>query len=155
MSSDITLASSTRTNLLSLNKTSRLIGRTQERLSTGLKVNSALDDALAFFQSEGLSNRAGDLASLKDSIDQGISTLKNAVLGAESVSELVEQAKGLALQAKQTTDTSERQNLANQFNVLRNQITDLANDSSYGGSNLIGQTADNLITTFDETAITS
>ena len=49
MSSDITLASSTRTNLLSLNKTSRLIGRTQERLSTGLKVNSALDDALAIW----------------------------------------------------------------------------------------------------------
>lgn len=150
MSSDITLASSTRTNLLSLNKTSRLINRTQERLSTGLKVNSALDDALAFFQSEGLSNRASDLAGLKDSIDQGISTLKNAVLGAEAISDLVEQAKGLALQAKQTTDTSERQNLANQFNVIRNQITDLANDSSYGGSNLIGQTADNLITTFDE-----
>tara|TARA_R110000787_G_scaffold86057_5_gene183252 strand:- start:87470 stop:88291 length:822 start_codon:yes stop_codon:yes gene_type:complete len=148
--SDITLSAPTRTNLLSLTRTSRLIGRTQERLSTGLKVNSALDDALAFFQSRGLSNRSSDLAALKNSIDQGISTVKAAVQGAEALADLVDQAKGLALQARQTNDTSERQNLANQFNVIRNQLTDLANDSSYNGTNLVGQTADNLTVTFDE-----
>ena len=92
--SDITLSAPTRTNLLSLTRTSRLIGRTQERLSTGLKVNSALDDALAFFQSRGLSNRSSDLAALKNSIDQGISTVKAAVQGAEALADLVDQAKG-------------------------------------------------------------
>ncbi len=151
-SQDIALSAATRTNLLSLTRTSRLIGRTQERLATGLKVNSALDDALAFFQAQGLNNRGSDLAALKNSIDQGISSLKAAVQGAEALSNLVDQAKGIALQARQTNDTSERQNLANQFNVIRNQITDLANDSSYNGTNLIGQTADSLTVTFDEDA---
>ena len=47
--SDITLSAATRTNLLSLQRTSGLIGRSQERLASGLKVNSAIDDALSFF----------------------------------------------------------------------------------------------------------
>lgn len=46
--SEITLTAATRANLLWLQNTTALIGRTQERLATGLKVNSAIDDALAF-----------------------------------------------------------------------------------------------------------
>src|ERR1043165_2487372 len=93
---DITLSTPTRTNLLSLQATTRLIGRTQERLSTGLKVNSALDDASAFFQARSLTNRASDLSSVKDGVDQAIQTLKAAVQGIEAATKLVEQIKGLA-----------------------------------------------------------
>ena len=60
MAQEVKLSASTRTNLLSLQATTRLIGRTQERLSTGLKVNSALDDASAFFQARSLTNRAAE-----------------------------------------------------------------------------------------------
>ena len=54
MATEISLGSATRTNLLSLQTTTKLIGRTQERLATGLKVNNALDDALAFFRARNL-----------------------------------------------------------------------------------------------------
>ena len=72
MVDSVNLSSATRTNLLALQSTTDLIGRTQERLSTGLKVNSAIDDAIAFFQASSLSDRASDLSTLKDDVDQGI-----------------------------------------------------------------------------------
>jgi len=150
MATDVTLTSATRTNLLSLQKTSALIGVAQQRLSTGKKVNSALDNAQAYFQAANLSNRAGDLGNIKDTIDQGISAVKAAIQGIDSITKAVEQMKGLATSAKGTSDTTERSKLAVQFNVLRTQVTFLAEDSSYKGTNLIGATADNLTVTFDE-----
>lgn len=70
MASDITLSKGVRSNLLSLQSTAELLGRTQERLSTGKKVNSALDNPINFFTSAGLSSRANDLSRLLDSVGQ-------------------------------------------------------------------------------------
>ena len=64
--------------------------------------------------------------------------------------ELVEQAKGLAITSKSTSDTNERSTLAVQFNSLLTQIDTLAADASYGGSNLIQATPDNLTVSFNE-----
>ena len=66
MAQDVNLSASIRTNLLSLQRTNELFERTSERLSTGLKVNSALDGTSAFFSAKSLNNRASDLAALKD-----------------------------------------------------------------------------------------
>ena len=63
--SDVTLTSAVRQNLLSLQSTTNLIGRTQNRLSTGLRVASAIDDPVNFFQAKGLSNRASDFEEKK------------------------------------------------------------------------------------------
>ena len=80
MAQDITLGSATRTNLLSLQNTQGLIDRTQGRLATGLKVNSALDDALAFFKARNLNDRASDLGAIKDQIAGAVSVLTAATL---------------------------------------------------------------------------
>ena len=77
----VNLSGATRTNLLALKNTTSLIARTQERLSTGLRVNSAIDDAVAYFQARSLSDRAGDLTVLKGAIDQGVSSVETAVSG--------------------------------------------------------------------------
>lgn len=98
---DITLTSSIRTNLLSLQNTSKLLDMTANRLSTGKKVNSALDNPGSFFTARGLSNRAADLTKLKDGIGQAIQTLKTADQGLTSITNLVEQAKSIAEQAKE------------------------------------------------------
>ena len=121
MADQVNLSGATRTNLLALQRTTDLISRTQERLSTGLKVNSAIDDAIAFFQSRSLTDRAGDLAVLKDTIDQGISTVETAVQGIESISNLVEQMKGIALGAQSDASVENRSKAALQFNDLRRQ----------------------------------
>jgi flagellin len=150
MADSINLSSATRTNLLALQQTTNLISRTQERLSTGLKVNSAIDDAIAFFQSRSLSDRAGDLASLKDTIDQGVSTVETAVNGIEAISNIVQQMKGIALGAQSEANSVNRSKAAVQFNDLRNQLDNLATDSSYKGTNLIKNSPANLKVSFSE-----
>ena len=64
MASNITLSASVRQNLLSLQSTAELMSTTQNRLATGKKVNSALDNPGNFFTSQSLNNRASDLNSL-------------------------------------------------------------------------------------------
>jgi len=150
MADSINLSGATRTNLLALQRTTDLISRTQERLSTGLKVNSAVDDAIAFFQSRSLSSRAGDLAVLKGTIDQGISTVETAINGIEAVSDLVQQMKGIALGAQSDASTENRSKAAIQFNDLRRQLDNLATDASYKGTNLIMSSPANLKVTFSE-----
>lgn len=135
--SDITLSSATRSNLLSLQSTSDLIGRTQERLATGLKVNSAIDDALAFFKARNLNSRAADLSSLKDNVLGGISVIKAAVQGLEGIESVIKQMKALAQSAISSPESTTRAKLASQFNELRSQVDNLAEDSSFNGVNLL------------------
>ena len=101
MSTNITLSAAVRQNLLSLQDTASLMSETQNRLATGKKVNSALDNPGNFFTSQSLSNRANDLNSLLDSIGQAQQTLKAADTGITSLSKLVESAKSIAKQAQQ------------------------------------------------------
>jgi len=160
--SDITLSSATRNNLLSLQSTTNLIGRTQERLATGLKVNSAIDDALAFFKARNLNSRAADLSSIKDAINGGISVLKAAVQGLESIESVLKQMKALAQSAISAPESSTRAKLASQFNELRSQVDNLAEDSSFNGVNLLKNStgafqagADQLTVKFNERTETS
>ena len=97
--SGITLSASIRQNLLSLQNTTRLLDATSNRLSTGLKVNSALDNPGSFFTARSLTNRANDLNSRKDSIGQGISLLQATDKSITSINNLVDQAKAKAQQA--------------------------------------------------------
>jgi flagellin len=150
MAEGINLSSATRTNLLALQNTTSLIARTQERLSTGLRVNSAIDDAIAFFQARSLSDRAGDLTVLKGAIDQGVSATETAVAGIESIADIVDQMKGIALSAKSEANVENRSKSAVQFNDLRLQLDNIANDASYKGTNMLKGSPANLKVTFSE-----
>jgi flagellin len=149
MASDISLSTATRSNLLSLQKTTDLIGRTQDRLSTGKKVNSAIDDALSFFTSRNLNDRASDLTSIKSGIQEGIQVLSTTTDALTSVEDTLKQMKAIAASAKSTaaTDTATRDKLSSQFNELRSQVDHLVNDASYNGINLIkGDSSDSTVT---------
>lgn len=100
MSGDVVLTAALRNNLLSLQGTQGLIDATQYRLSTGLKVNSALDNPQSFFASQSLSNRAGDLQRLLDGIGQSIQTIKEADKGVTALTNLINQADSIAQSAK-------------------------------------------------------
>ncbi|WP_342166373.1 flagellin [Methylobacterium sp. SD21] len=106
MSSQITLTAATRQNLLSLQDTAALQATTQNRLSTGKKVSSALDNPVTFFTSQSLDQRSGDLSSLLDGISNGIQTIQAANQGITSIQKLVDQAKSVANQALATQITT-------------------------------------------------
>jgi flagellin-like hook-associated protein FlgL len=101
--SGIVLSSSVRQNLLSLQATADLLATTQSRLSTGKKVNSALDNPSNFFTAQGLDNRASDISNLLDGIGNGVQVLQAANTGITSLQKLVDTAKSIANQALQTT----------------------------------------------------
>ena len=100
--SNVILSDSVRNNLLSLQNTAELLGKTQERLATGLKVNSALDDPSAFFTAAGLNARASDLNRLLDSVGLAVQTLEAADTGITAITNLVETAQATARQARQS-----------------------------------------------------
>jgi flagellin-like hook-associated protein FlgL len=99
--SNIVLTAAVRQNLLSLQDTAALLSTTQERLATGKKVNSALDNPTNFFTAAGLDARAGDISNLLDSIGNGVQVLQAADTGITSLQKLVDTAKSIANQALQ------------------------------------------------------
>ncbi len=146
---DITLAGGMRSNLIQLQLVSDMQSRTTQRLSTGKKVNSAVDDPAAYFAAQSHTNRANDLSARKDSMGEAVQTVKAALQGIDGVTKLIEQMKGLATSAKSASAT-DRATLADQFDALRTQIDELSGDSGYKGTNFLDDDA--LTVDFNEDA---
>ena len=150
MGDDINPSGVARANPSAPQRATDPIARSREGLSTDLEADSAVDDAVAFFQARSLSDRVGDLALLKDQIEQGIGTVETAVRGIEAITNLVNRMKGIALSAKSGNDAANRSKPAVRFNGLRAQLDDLANDASYKGANLINGSPSDLRVAFGE-----
>ena len=99
MASNITLTSSMRSNLSSLKSLACQMSTTQTRLSTGKRVNSAIDNASSYYQARALSNRSSDLDMLLDAMGQSIQTITASVQGIESGLHMFEQVNSIAEQA--------------------------------------------------------
>ncbi len=134
---DISLTASMRSNLLSLQQTQSLMDMTQERLSTGKKVNSAIDNPSSYYTAQSLTNRASDLSSLLDSMGQAVQTIQAANEGIEAITEFANQAKAIATSANDTSKNSEVENYMTQFDEILKQIDGIAKDSGYKGVNLL------------------
>ena len=144
---DISLTSSMRTTLFSLKDTSSKIERAQERLASGKKVMSALDNPTNYFAAQAALHRAGDLTSRKDGIMEAIKNGDAANVGLKSLVSLLDTAKGIANSAHMA-GASERTSLASQFNQILSQMDSLAGDSGYRGTNLLKN--DDLTVSFNE-----
>lgn len=171
---DITLTSSMRANLVSLQQTTSLLGRTQERLSTGLKVNSAIDNPASFFAARNANVRAELLAGLKDNISEAIQTVKAADKGVTGILSTIEALRGIISQARSAiSDTvnsgtllagsnaadasgfTGTSGLTGQYNRLVQQLNNLAADASYKGVNFLTSGSVTLTVNFNENATTS
>jgi flagellin len=133
---DISLTSGMRSNLLSLQNTVDLLNRTQQRLSTGKKVNSPIDNPLNYFVAKSLTDRASDISLAKDNMSEGIQTLKAADTGVKAINALISAAKGIATSAL-SASTADIPALQTQYNGVLTQIDNTANNSFYKGVNLL------------------
>ena len=125
MAGDIVLSGSVRSNLLSLQNTADLMSRTQNRLATGKKVNSALDNPTNFFIAGSLTNRATDISNLLDGVGTAMKVLEGADNGIKAITRLVENAQATARQAQQSTATTSR--------LLGNNTTALTGTQALSG----------------------
>lgn len=120
---------------------------TQKRLSSGKKVMTALDDPVNFFRSKAHMDRANDLSSKKDGMSEAIKIIEAANTGIEAMYDLLAQMESVANAAKTSSNTAA---LEVQYNELKIQINNLANDSGYGGKNLLND--ESLSVEFNEDA---
>lgn len=104
MASNITLSAGVRANLLSLQNTAEMMNSVQQKLATGKKVNSAIDNPVNFFTAAGLQARAGDLSTLLDSVSNSVQTIAAADKGISAITKLIESAKSTAKQALTAAD---------------------------------------------------
>jgi flagellin len=130
--SGIVLSSAVRQNLLSLQSTAELLSTTQNRLASGKKVNTALDNPTNFFTAQGLDNRASDINNLLDSIGNGVQVLQAANTGLTSLQKLVDTAKSIANQVLQTTTGYSVKSSATS---LAPAVVGTATDLTVGGTN--------------------
>ncbi|MGJ4947668.1 flagellin [Bradyrhizobium sp. HKCCYLS20291] len=151
--SGIVLSASVRQNLLSLQSTAQLLATTQNNLSTGKKVNSALDNPTNFFTAQGLDNRASDISNLLDGIGNGVQVLQSANTGITSLQKLVDSAKSIVNQVLQSAVgystksnvTSAALSGASASDLLASSSTAVTgtavqNDASSGAGNITGST---------------
>lgn len=147
----ISLSTAARTNLLSLQNTSKMIAETQNRLATGKAVNAPVDDAVKYFQAKALSSRAKDLGDRKDAIDQGVSSLDTTLQATGAMEKLLQNMKG-KLEALASQTKAERKESASQMGDLVKQTQKLIDDASYKGLNLLNSTGSTLSVRFSEKA---
>lgn len=163
---EIGLSSSMRSNLISLQTTARLLGATEERLATGRRVNSAVDNPANFFAAQGHTSRANQLSGLKDNISEAIQTVKAADAGIKGVLSTIESLRGLVTQARSALNDSVNSGailggtdgaggLTGQYNRLIGQLNNVAADSSYKGTNFLTSGDVTLTVNFNENATTS
>ena len=112
MTGKISLTASMRSNLLSLQNISRQVSLTQNKLATGNKVNSAIDNPGSYYTARALNNRADDLNTLLDSMGQAVATIKAANEGIEAATGLLEQLRAVTEQTLTEAEMVPRSNCA-------------------------------------------
>jgi len=129
--------------LQNLNSTSSMLQKTQQIISTGLKVASAKDDGATYAIAQSQRATVSSLDAVKDSLNRGSSVVDVAMSAGDSVTSLLSQMKDKALAASDTSlDTTSRAAMATDFNSLRDQITKTLSNASFNGINIInGQNA--------------
>jgi flagellin-like hook-associated protein FlgL len=166
---EIGLSSSMRVNLISLQQTAKLLGQTEERLATGKRVISAVDNPANFFAAQGHTTRANLLTGLKDNMAEAIQTVKTANTGIQGVLSTIEALRGVITQARSAINDSANSattlggsatsggsaGLVGQYNRLIEQLNNLVTDSSYKGTNFLTSGSVTLTVNFNENATTS
>ncbi|MGO9378485.1 MAG: flagellin [Dissulfurispiraceae bacterium] len=148
---DISLTAGMRDNLVALQNTANLVQTTQQALSTGKKVNSAIDNPMEFFASQDMLNQANSLASYNDGMSNGIQTIQAANEGITGINSLIEQAQSLAQSAVGQTDATQY-SLYQQYSNVMTQITNMAGDAGFQGINLLGTSSNTLTVNFGSTS---
>lgn len=134
---DVSLNASIRGTLQSLKQSSTLFDQTTERLASGKKVSSAVDNPTNFFASVNLTDRAVGLSSRLDGMGQSIQQINAADQGITTIRSFISAMKGVVNNALGNTDSDARLALGKQFNELIVQMNTTAMDSSYSGVNLL------------------
>jgi flagellin len=124
-----------------MNKTDRDMAKSQNAISTGLKVASAKDNGALFAIANKMRSDVGAYDRVRESADRASSILDTGIAAGESIMELLNEMKGKALAASQAGLSAASQAALNaDFVQMRDQITSIVANASFDGANMIQAT---------------
>lgn len=126
----------------SLYKSNKEMGKSLEKLSTGLRINRSSDDAAGLGVSENLRSQIRGVAQAQRNAMDGTSMLQIAEGAANEISDVLQRMRELSVQSANDTLTSTERGYANQeFTALRTEVDRIANVTNYNGKELISGNA--------------
>ncbi|MBV8635692.1 MAG: flagellin [Burkholderiaceae bacterium] len=138
------MASFINTNVASLNAQNNLassqggLSQSLERLSSGLRINTAADDAAGLAISSRMSSQINGLTQAARNANDGISLAQTAGGALSSVAANLQTLRQLAVESANATNTSsDRQALNAEAQQLVNEIQNTANTTQFNGLNLL------------------
>jgi flagellin len=121
-----------------LNKASDALGTTMGRLSSGLKINSAKDDAAGLQISNRLTTQIKGLGVAVKNANDGISIAQTAEGAMATSGNIMQRMRELALQsANGSNSDDDRTSMQQEFTALSGELTRIANTTTFGGRNLL------------------
>jgi len=124
--------------LQNLNNTSRQLGDVQNRISTGLAINNAADNAAVWAIAQGQRADIGSLSAVKSSLDRATSIADVASSAGASISDLLVQMKANVVAALDPSiDTASRNSLDSAYKSELRQITSIVQNATFDGANLL------------------
>jgi flagellin len=136
--------------LQTLNKTNSDLAKTQNAISTGLKVATAKDNGAIWAIANKMRSDVGAYDRVRESTDRAASILDTGIAAGESIMELLNEMKGKALAGTQAGNSASAQAaLAADFLQLRDQITSVIANASFDGANMIQGTPNNAVSLGD------
>ena len=122
----------------SLYKSNQALSKSLERLSTGLKINRASDDAAGLAISENLRTQINGVGQAQKNAQDGIAALNIAEGAGNEISSILQRMRELSVQAANDTLTSTERGYTNQeFTSLRSEIDRIAAVTNYNNMGLI------------------
>ena len=124
--------------LQNLNKTNDDLANAQNRISTGLSISSAKDNASVWAIAQGQRSDVGSLAAVKASLDRASSIADVAMTAGSSISDLLNQIKAKVVAAQDPSlDSASRAAINTDFKALLRQINDSTINAQFDGANIL------------------
>jgi flagellin len=121
-----------------LNSINAELAQVQQRITTGLKVSSPKDNPAIWAIAQNQRGEVKALDSVKDSLNRGISAVDVAMTAGETVSDLLNQMKALAVSANDyAVGDPSRKALDDQYQALKRQIDATVSNADFNGLNLL------------------
>ena len=144
----INLSSSIRSNLIELTKQKKQEDASNRKLESGKLASQASDNAVVYFRSRTLDQKAQDYLSRRDELKKGLNIAKTALEGLSAIDNFVKQIKGIIIATK-TNSASEKVQSTQDFNAVLKQISAITTDTSYDSVNLLSSSTNYDITFAD------
>jgi len=126
-----------------LRQNNNAMSKSLEKLSTGLRINRAQDDAAGLAMSEQMRTQIRGLGKAKQNASDGIAALQIAEGGLAEITNIMQRQRELAIQSANDTLTStERKYLDLEFQELTKEIARIAKTTDYNGKNMLNWSED-------------